>query len=589
MPGADEAGWNPYSTWTASPDQTRIWIRCRADLDWLRNIVQPGVQVTSSAAYQIYVNGRAVGGNGNLGSGNFSANTIRSYSLEKSTLASQPALLAVRITWGFPVLSGFVQASPVGISAGDRTVLDALRDRLVLARVRANLNDLICFGILGTVGFVLLGLFLTDRSRFDLLLLSVHSLSLAAIYGSRFSNAALADYSTSINVAIYAVATSLAILSRAWIAFVLAERRMSLLFWGPLSFLILRDFAAAIGAFVPVNWSSGLGAAISSTSGASYYATILCTVAPFVAFWPYNRIRRSMIPIAALCMAWGAFMAVFFVSGAATLGGRLSHWASLMVSAELFVTLSVIVTLMGLLFREQRRAVLERAELAGEMASAREIQQYLIPEKLPQIAGLAVKSVYLPSRDVGGDFFQVLPNAHDGSTLIVVGDVAGKGLKAGMLSALIVGAIRTALQFTDEPAEILALLNGRLQGRGLVTCLALRIDPNGGVRLANAGHLPPYVNGKEMALEGSLPLGAAQGIAFDTVGLQLAPGSSLLLISDGIVEARSASGELFGFERTASLSTRPAEEIAARARDFGQEDDITVLTLTFSPSEWAPA
>lgn len=171
--------------------------------------------------------------------------------------------------------------------------------------------------------------------------------------------------------------------------------------------------------------------------------------------------------------------------------------------------------------------------------------------------------------------------------MIVVGDVAGKGLKAGMLSALIVGAIRTASQFTSEPAKILALLNERLQGRGLVTCLALRIDLDGRVNLANAGHLPPYISGKEMALEGSLPLGATQGITFDTVCLQLAPADTLLLISDGVIEARNPSGELFGFDRTASLSNRSAEEIAGRARDFGQEDDITVLTLTFNPAECA--
>lgn len=588
-PAAEDAGWQPYSTWTLGPGQTRMWVRCHADLASLRNAAQAAVQVTSPAAYQIFVNGQAMGGDGNLASGHSSANTIRSWPLEPGALTPQPAIVAVRITWGFPVLSGFIQAAPVTVSAGDRTILDALRDTRVLTQVNGHLNALICFGILGTVGFVLLGLFLTDRSRLDLLALGIHSLSLAAIYGSRFSTSALADYPAAINVAIYAIATPLAILTRAWIPFVLAKRRMSLWFWIPIAFLVLRGAAALIGALIPFGRSTGLAAAISWTAPLSYYATLLCTVAPFVAFWPYNRIRRSMVPLAALCIGWGAFMAVFFLSGAATLGGRVSPWASLMVSAELFVTLSVIVTLMGLLFREQRRAVLERAELAGEMASAREIQQYFIPHKLPEIAGLAIQSVYLPSRDVGGDFFQVLPNPLDGSTLIVVGDVAGKGLKAGMLSALIVGAIRTASQFTCEPSEILDLLNQRLQGRGLVTCLALRIDRGGKVRLANAGHLPPYVNGKEMALEGTLPLGAAQGIAFQTVSMQLAPADSLLLISDGVVEARSKSGELFGFDRTASLSTRPVEEIAARAQDFGQEDDITVLALTFSPVEMAVA
>jgi serine phosphatase RsbU (regulator of sigma subunit) len=222
----------------------------------------------------------------------------------------------------------------------------------------------------------------------------------------------------------------------------------------------------------------------------------------------------------------------------------------------------------------------ERAELHGEMASAREIQQYLIPDQLPSTPGLAIRSVYQPSREVGGDFFQVLPDPRDGSTLIVVGDVAGKGLKAGMLAALIVGATRTAFKFTSDPGSILALLNERLQGRGLVTCLAMRIDRNGCVELANAGHLPPYINGKELTVEGAFPLGALPAVVFPSQRFQLTEGESVLLVSDGVVEARNASGELFGFERTRAISTQSAASVAHAAQDFGQEDDITVLTLT---------
>jgi serine phosphatase RsbU (regulator of sigma subunit) len=246
---------------------------------------------------------------------------------------------------------------------------------------------------------------------------------------------------------------------------------------------------------------------------------------------------------------------------------------------------AVVVSMTILLVRQLRTTNQERAELHGEMASAREIQQYLIPEKLPPTPGLAIRSVYQPSREVGGDFFQVLPDPRDGSTLIVVGDVAGKGLQAGMLAALIVGAIRTAFKFTPDPGSILALLNERLQGRGLVTCLAMRIDPSGSVELANAGHLPPYINGRELALEGAFPLGALPDIAFPPTRLQLREGESMLLVSDGVIEARNAQGELFGFERTRAISTQSAENIAHAAQEFGQDDDITVLTLTFAPAE----
>ncbi|MGD0345632.1 MAG: PP2C family protein-serine/threonine phosphatase, partial [Terracidiphilus sp.] len=259
-------------------------------------------------------------------------------------------------------------------------------------------------------------------------------------------------------------------------------------------------------------------------------------------------------------------------------------WHSAASHAFTVVSACVLIVLMGLLSRDQQRTARERAELAGEMQSAREIQQYLIPEKLPPTPGLVIHSVYQPSREVGGDFFQVLPDARDGSTLIIVGDVAGKGLKAGMLAALIVGSIRTAFKFTSDPGSILALLNERLQGRGLVTCLAMRIDCNGSVELANAGHLPPYLNGKEMAVEGALPLGVVPGMQFAAARFQLDPGDSLVLLTDGVIEARNSAGELFGFERTAAVSTQSAESIAHAAQDFGQDDDITVLTLRWLPS-----
>jgi serine phosphatase RsbU (regulator of sigma subunit) len=88
-----------------------------------------------------------------------------------------------------------------------------------------------------------------------------------------------------------------------------------------------------------------------------------------------------------------------------------------------------------------------------------------------------------------------------------------------------------------------------LQGRALVTCLALRFEQDGKATLANAGHLPPYLNGHEVAMEGSLPLGAVGGIEFPVMEFRLGDGDSLVLMSDGVAEAQDADGRLFGFER----------------------------------------
>jgi serine phosphatase RsbU (regulator of sigma subunit) len=156
---------------------------------------------------------------------------------------------------------------------------------------------------------------------------------------------------------------------------------------------------------------------------------------------------------------------------------------------------------------------------------------------------------------VGGDFFQIVPHPSNGSMLIVAGDVAGKGLQAGMLVALLVGAIRTSAHFDPEPLAMLKVLNQRLWGRShaAVTCLALRIAADGGAMLANAGHLPPYLNGRPVEIEGSLSLGMIEDAEFSVLQFRFTEGDHLLLMSDGIAEATDLHGNLFGFERVLDL------------------------------------
>jgi serine phosphatase RsbU (regulator of sigma subunit) len=153
--------------------------------------------------------------------------------------------------------------------------------------------------------------------------------------------------------------------------------------------------------------------------------------------------------------------------------------------------------------------------------------------------------------------------------------------------SLLVGTLRTLVHYTQSPAEILAAMNHRMLGRtrgGFTTCLILRVDSDGDAIVANAGHLAPYVGGKELAVENGIPLGLASGAEYAETTFQLAPDAQLTLVTDGVVEARAANGELFGFDRTTALTSQSAEAIAAAAQQFGQEDDITVLTLRRTPA-----
>ncbi|HTX77466.1 MAG TPA: PP2C family protein-serine/threonine phosphatase [Terracidiphilus sp.] len=228
-----------------------------------------------------------------------------------------------------------------------------------------------------------------------------------------------------------------------------------------------------------------------------------------------------------------------------------------------------------------------RDALQAEFEAARELQQRLVSPAV-DVPGFRIESVYAPAQHVGGDFFYLRPE-EDGAILVVVGDVSGKGLRAAMTVNSVMGALRTMPPL--PPMRILADLNrgllGQMQG-GFVTCCAARVTDAGRAIIANAGHLAPYRNGEEVQLESGLPLGIAAGAEYSETTLQLEPGDRLTFMSDGVVEAQSATGELFGFGRTAAISIQSAESIAQAAQAHGQEDDITVLTVQFQgkqPSE----
>ena len=107
--------------------------------------------------------------------------------------------------------------------------------------------------------------------------------------------------------------------------------------------------------------------------------------------------------------------------------------------------------------------------------------------------------------------------------------------------------------------------------------------PGSGYDVANAGHISPYLKGQEVPVENGLPLGLMADSTYPESSFHQEENEQITLVTDGVVEARSVSGELFGFERTAEIAAQSAESISRTAQEFGQDDDITVLTLTRLP------
>lgn len=248
--------------------------------------------------------------------------------------------------------------------------------------------------------------------------------------------------------------------------------------------------------------------------------------------------------------------------------------------------LAVLAGLVAVVVYRFFRVSKDEQAAAAELEAARTVQQLLIPATQPATPGFTVESVYLPARQVGGDFFLVLPSedSTDHSLLAIVGDVSGKGLQAAMVVSTIIGGLR--MQISRQPAEVLANLNRMLVGHvsGFATCCATLIQADGRMQIANAGNPSPYSAGEEIPTLPGLPLGMVADAEYEETSYRLGEGKSLMFVSDGVIEASAVGGrEMFGFDRTQRISTESAEAVANAACDFGagapQGDDITVLTI----------
>jgi len=154
-----------------------------------------------------------------------------------------------------------------------------------------------------------------------------------------------------------------------------------------------------------------------------------------------------------------------------------------------------------------------------------------------------------------------------------------------MRVAMILGALRRETSY--DPGDVLSGLNNVLiaQGQlGFTTACCVQIALSGEYTIANAGHISPYLSGRELNTLPALPLGLLPDQVYPSVHGKLAPTERLVLLSDGVLEARGPDGEIYGFERLPGLTLLTAQQIADIGQSFGQEDDITVLTLSLTPA-----
>lgn len=244
--------------------------------------------------------------------------------------------------------------------------------------------------------------------------------------------------------------------------------------------------------------------------------------------------------------------------------------------------------------------ILQRETLERDLKLAREVQESFLPYNLPVIEGYRFAAVNEPALEIGGDFYNFfkLPSNKLG---IVLGDVSGKGISASLFMARLTSDLQYYTLLYPEPRELLTQMNNVLYARAkrgmFVTLVYLLLDPvKNRVRMANGGHLPPIYHGKKgPRLLGDEekkgpPLGILPDVRYRQESFELEKQSAITLFTDGVIEAKNSSAELFGMKRLLRvLKSQPLDpELICRSimnsvdrftSANGRSDDLTLLSF----------
>jgi serine phosphatase RsbU (regulator of sigma subunit)/pSer/pThr/pTyr-binding forkhead associated (FHA) protein len=249
------------------------------------------------------------------------------------------------------------------------------------------------------------------------------------------------------------------------------------------------------------------------------------------------------------------------------------------------------------------RETMEKAKMEQEMKIAAEIQQALLPKMSRAGAFFTAAAASLPCRSIGGDFYDYV-DLPAGSLGFALGDVAGKGPPAALLSAMMQGIFAAQAATSDSPSQTISRVNLALFRRGIesrfVTLMYGALGPDGRLTYCNAGHNPPLIISSTSSgqtvhrLECGGPIvGLFEAATFDEETIALSPGDWLIVFSDGVSEAMSASGDEYGESRIVSVvehhkNLEPRqllEALFADVREFArgapQSDDITAMVLRY--------
>src|SRR2546426_2063451 len=318
--------------------------------------------------------------------------------------------------------------------------------------------------------------------------------------------------------------------------------------------------------------------------------------------------RRAPAVVGRIPLAEALLHVAAAIGGAYTAGViiRLTFMPTFLGGARDIAIFGMFTALFAVLFSAIAYALylyrqsLERARSEQELNLARRIQRSFLLSQFPKMPRMDMHAVNVSSKEVSGDFYDVVP-AGDDSFLLAVADVSGKGVPAALLTSMLQASLRTQAMTVPSVARILGNVN-RLVCRStadeqFATFFLARVEERS-MRLSfsNAGHNFPVVyrreGGRETLERGGTVIGILEQAEFEEAAVELRPGDRVLLYTDGISEAARESGEMFGEDRIhAAIEAMPASltarEIVERLLDSvrgflgGMEpgDDMTVMVL----------
>jgi len=482
-PDFDDSGWNAVDLDDlGAARQGWHWYRRRVNLGGDQGDVRLLI-AGGKGTYELFVNGVQVMGP-SLSSALIVRRPIEAVFALSDAAGIYDIALRTRIppayaAWHMPQFTGVTMGLPAAIGY-EKQALGS--DRLYGLATSICINVLLC-----VAGISALVLFSLQRARQEYLLLGLYLLLVGLSNGlSMLQGSGLVPLSANFLIAdplIYVW-----VIAQIRFTYSFAGRPLDKL-WRIYEVLLLVPLAIAILTWVGVFASDTyvlIEAALTAPVG------LVLSVLLFVWYRRGNReagwlILPSLAPAlstalvdlgtASITLGWSSLNFLVFPIRVGPIGLQLADIG----------TVAFLLSVAAVMCLRFARVSRDEARAAAELAAAREIQQLLVPAALPSLSNYAIEAAYLPAREVGGDFYQVFPQA-DGSILVVIGDVSGKGLRAAMTGAFAIGALHAIAAEVSDPPQLMSRMNQQLlsgQDNGFVTCLCVRIGSDGEMRISN--------------------------------------------------------------------------------------------------------